>query len=55
MTNELSLLVAQKERSEGTAHIVWCAARLEGFAAAFREEEHGGCRYQERGGEERKE
>lgn len=55
MTNGLSLLIARKERSGGTAHIVWRAARLEGFAAAFREEEHGGCRYQERGGEERKE
>lgn len=55
MTNGLSLLIARKERSGGTAHIVWRAARLEGFTAAFREEEHGGCRYQERGGEERKE
>lgn len=55
MTNELPPLTARKERSGGTAHIVWRAARLEGFAAAFREEEHGGCRYQERGGEERKE
>lgn len=55
MTNGLSLLIARKERSGGTAHIVWRAARLEGFAAAFRQQEHGGCRYQERGGEERKE